>query len=435
MDELNLSALGRGQTFMFSPSLQKGGFRGRPLTSTPQQAKVNGAEGGDVSSSADQLAGPSAFSGGRDVDHVPVHVLTDLVKQIGTSIGENIASCLRSAPTGDVTLAPSTIADLSKMSLTVSQHSGEPHPFRGDKTDKLSVSEWEDCVKVYLTKRDVQLCDQAEEVMGRLQGRARDVVRVGVRSKPSLVLRLGPQPIFDILKQHFSESVTSFMPLADFYDTKPLENESAVDYWIRLNKALDTATDGLKRQGKTIDDSSREVTVMFITHCPDRELSLVFSCRPLEEWTAMDVQVRLDEHHHKKRLQQRHSAARPTDHLQYSQAVDAVHSHVQTAVTPAAQPAMTGGPVSGESHVLGHIVTLLERLLQRESPQRYGQPRQRPVGRTRARGPCAICGCDDHDTASHCRNERLCFRCHAAGHQAATCSAPPAPGSPTQQGN
>ena len=83
--------------------------------------------------------------------------------------------------------------------------------------------------------------------MSKLQGRARDVVRGRLRSKPSLVLRLGPQPIFDILKQHFSESVTSFMPLADFYDTKPLPTENAVDYWIRLNKALDTATDGLKR--------------------------------------------------------------------------------------------------------------------------------------------------------------------------------------------
>ena len=117
------------------------------------------------------------------------------------------------------------------------------------------------------------------------------VVRVGLRSCPSLVIRLGPQPIFDILKQHFSESVTYFMPLADTYDTKPLPTESAVDYWIRLNKALDTAKDRLKRQGKTLDDSSREVTVMFITHCPDRELSLVFSCMPLEVWTAMDLQV------------------------------------------------------------------------------------------------------------------------------------------------
>ena len=122
-----------------------------------------------------------------------------------------------------------------------------------------------------------------------------------------------------------------------------------------------------------------------------------------------------------------------------------MQSHVQTAVTPpapTAQPAMTGGPASGESHALEHVVTLLDYSLQRESPQRYRQPRQSHVGHTRARGPCAICGCDDHDTASHCRRERLCFRCHAAGHRSATCSAPPASGSSTalavpstQQGN
>lgn len=42
------------------------------------------------------------------------------------------------------------------------------------------------------------------------------------------------------------------MPLADFYDTKPSVTETAGDYWIRLNKAIDTAVEGLKRQGKTL---------------------------------------------------------------------------------------------------------------------------------------------------------------------------------------
>ena len=105
------------------------------------------------------------------------------------------------------------------------------------------------------------------------------MVTIGLRSRPSLDLKSGPQPVFDILWQHFSDSVTSFMPLADFYDTKPQPTETAVDYWIRLNKAIDTAVDGLKRQGKTLDNPSREVTVMFITHCPDTELSLVFGCK------------------------------------------------------------------------------------------------------------------------------------------------------------
>lgn len=139
---------------------------------------------------------------------------------------------------------------------------------------------------MYLNKRDVKLFDQAEEVLSKLLGRACDIVKVGLHIKPSLDLCLGPQPIFDILKQHFSNSVTLFMPLTDFYDTKPLSTEIAVDDWIHLNTAIDTTAEGLKRQGKTQDNPSRAVTAMFITHCPDPELSLVFSCRPLEEWTT-----------------------------------------------------------------------------------------------------------------------------------------------------
>lgn len=67
--------------------------------------------------------------------------------------------------------------------------------------------------------------------------------------------------MFDILKQHFGDSVTSFMPLANFYDTKPCPTETAVDYWIRLNKAIDIAMEGLQKQGKTLDNPSCEVTV------------------------------------------------------------------------------------------------------------------------------------------------------------------------------
>lgn len=445
MDEPNLSGVGRGQTLWLSPAI--GGRNERkPWTSTPHHAMFNGMECDDAYATVGVQAGnPPAFSVGQDVEHVSVNVLSDLVKQIGSSIGENIVSCLKSVTAGESSFSPLSIADLSKVNLTVSHNSYDPHPFRGDKTDKLSLSEWVEAVKLYLIKRNVKLCDQAEEVLSKLQSRARDVVKVGLRSKPGLDLKSGPQPIFDILKQHFSDSVTSFIPLADFYDTKPLPSESAVDYWIRLNKAIDTTVEGLKRQGKTLDDPPREVTVMFITHCPDPELSLVFSCKPLEEWTAPDVQVRLDEHHQKKRLQQRQSTARQADSLRSAQAGEVLHSHVQATVSPPAptpQPTPAGRPSSSEGHSLEHVITLLERLLERESHQRPRQPRSKQGVRTRARGPCTICGNDDHDTVAHCRNERLCFRCHAAGHQAVTCTAPPAPdspaapaGPPTRQGN
>ncbi|KAE8278054.1 hypothetical protein D5F01_LYC23884 [Larimichthys crocea] len=295
---------------------------------------------------------------------------------------------------------------------------------------------------LYLGRRGIELCCQADEVLGKLRGRARDVVTIGLRSRPSLDLKSGPQPVFDILRQHFSDSVTSFMPLADFYDTKPRPTETAVDYWIWLNKAMDTAVDGLKRQGKTLDNPSREVTVMFITHCPDTELSLVFGCKPLEEWTATDVQVRLDEHHQKKRLQQRQSF-HPAGNLHTSQAVDVLQCHAQSAGgTPASQPVAAGRMLQSEGQSLDHVITLLEWLLQREASRHSRSPRSGAGGRGSSRGPCSICGGDDHDTMSHCRRERLCFRCYATGHQAVTCqSAPPSdlpaaqPGGSNQQGN
>lgn len=122
-----------------------------------------------------------------------------------------------------------------------------------------------------------------------------------------------------------------------------------------------------------------------------------------------------------------------------------LHSHVQTAVsppTPAPQPAAAGGPLSSEGQSLENVITLLERLLRKESFQHSRPSRSRNGGDSRVRGPCVICGSDNHDTMSHCRNERLCFHCHAAGHQAVTCSAAPVPdspavqsGAPAQQGN
>ncbi|KAK0146218.1 hypothetical protein N1851_014480 [Merluccius polli] len=369
MDELNFSGFGRGRGLWLSPPLQTvGGHRkGKVMTSTPYHAVMNQTDCDGAYATADiQTGDQPAFSVGQDAEQVSVRVLGDLVKQIGASIGENIVSCLKSIPTGDVSVAHSSIADLSKVNLTLSHHSYDPHPFRGDTTDKPSISEWEEAVKVYLKKRGVKLSDQAEEVLSKLQSRARDIVKVGLRSKPTLDLKSGPQPIFDILKQHFSESVTSFMPLADFYDTKPFPTESAVDYWIRLNKAVDTAAERLKRQGKTLDNPSGEVAVMFVTHCPDPQLLLAFSSRPLEEWTATDVQVRLDEHHQKKRLQQRQCAMRPTNSLPPARAEEALVSHVQTAVSPPApalQPAVAGKPLTSEGRSLEHSACFSESLL------------------------------------------------------------------------
>ncbi|KAK0150690.1 hypothetical protein N1851_008202 [Merluccius polli] len=149
----------------------------------------------------------------------------------------------------------------------------EPPYFRGDGTDKHTVHEWEEMMSVYLNKSGVPPQEYSQEIMSRLMGKARDIVchtasvssvrvpqalmptalscstdrsrpdivKVTLRSMPSLRPAENFKLVFDILKQHFSEVTYSSMPLADFYNTLPLAGESPMDYWIRLNKAVDVA--------------------------------------------------------------------------------------------------------------------------------------------------------------------------------------------------
>ena len=67
-----------------------------------------------------------------------------------------------------------------------------------------------------------------------------------------------------------------------------------MDYWVRLNKAIDVADECLRRRGRNVDNSSAEVVMMFISHCPDPRLAMSFQLKPSEQWTAAEVQERLD---------------------------------------------------------------------------------------------------------------------------------------------
>lgn len=188
------------------------------------------------------------------------------------------------------------LADPSLLNVVVRSEVREPASFKGDGHDTHTVQEWESVMVSYMKKRGIPVGEQAEEVLSKLGGRAREVVRVGIRSKPSLSLSGGPDPIFEILKQHFSDTVSSGMPLADFYATMPCSGEHPFDYWLRSNRAMEVTEDWLKTQNKTFDNLSRDLTAMFIRHCPDPELSLIFKCKPLQQWTVTDVHEKLVEH-------------------------------------------------------------------------------------------------------------------------------------------
>ena len=59
------------------------------------------------------------------------------------------------------------------------------------------VSMW-----VTLRKQDVPIQDQAEEIISHLMGKARDVVKIALRSNPALDLRQKPELVYDILLQY-----------------------------------------------------------------------------------------------------------------------------------------------------------------------------------------------------------------------------------------
>ncbi|KAL0147456.1 hypothetical protein M9458_057241 [Cirrhinus mrigala] len=144
-----------------------------------------------------------------------MELLVGMVERMGHSIGESIASSLESKVCG------SSNADSSVLNRVLKSEIKEPVCFRGDRVEPYTIHEWEAIVLSYLRKIGTPIEEQADEVMSRLMGRAREAVRVGLRSNPSIVLCKGPSPIFDLLKQHFSDTAYSSMPLADFYGTLP----------------------------------------------------------------------------------------------------------------------------------------------------------------------------------------------------------------------
>lgn len=237
----------------------------------------------------------------------------------------------------------------------------EPVCFKGDGSDSYTVHEWESVVMAYLRKQATPVAEQAEEVVNKLMGKAREVVRVGVRSNPLIVLSGGPGPIFDILKQHFSDTFLYIMPLADFYATLTFLGEDPFEDWLRWNKVMEVTEDCLKRQNKTMDDPTRELTTMFIRHCPDSDLSLIFKCKPMQQWTVVEVHEKVVEHRRDKR------------HFSQSKSTTAV-TVLRQDVSPSS---LSAGKLAGDSNTgpalcqssqeptgpLGRVLSMLESIL------------------------------------------------------------------------
>ncbi|XP_043982844.1 uncharacterized protein LOC122836928 [Gambusia affinis] len=356
----------------------------------------------------------------------------EIATQIGVSIGESIASCIESrlgcGLGNSLGSASNVLSEPSLLNVIVKSDVKEPVCFRGDGCDTCSVQEWEEMLMTYLKKKGVQTAEQADEVLSKLAGRAREIVRVGIRSKPSLSLKEGPKPIFEILKQHFSDTACSSMPLADFYATLPTLGETPFDYWLRLNRAMELTEDCLKRQNKSFAYLTKELTAMFIRHCPDSELSLIFKCKPLQQWTPADVHEKLLEHSKDQKCGPQLSAPSA---LSFQRQEVSPHVQQVTCSSTCATPSPTSTSVSSTglnapapADRLDHVIALLEKVLE-------GQPRQaKPPAKEDVRAhrnqthkvmPCVICGDTAHSTYYHCRANQLCFICYAADHTRARC--------------
>lgn len=228
-------SFGRGRGVM-GVHLQSNGFVGRDVGASP----VLSARDRGLGSSQDPVESPM----GRRLQGGPhhstpsgedgtLHQLSDMIIQLGSQIGESIAASLVSSvaianvnqtsasthmqatqPSGNA----STLSDNSHINVIV-KSDREPVIFRGDNTDKYTVTEWVELMRSYIRKQNCDVTLQAEEVMGR------DVVRIDLRSDPSFKASCTPDVIYNILIQYFSNT-SSCLPLQDFYSTLPNQRES-----------------------------------------------------------------------------------------------------------------------------------------------------------------------------------------------------------------
>lgn len=364
--------------------------------------------------------------------------MNTIVQQIGQQLADSIMSHLKtSTPVAagnsdkckNEDSSRCTTLDLSQVQFVTQRGVKDPPVFRGESLDTLTVDEWEESMKNYIRKTGVQLENQAEEILVHLRGRAKDVVRFGIRNG-EINVQQNPNAIYGLLHKHFSANQCSSVPLADFYSTLPKEQEDPYEYWLRLNRSADVAASYLKDQGKTFDNPSIEVTRMFIRHCPNRDLALTFRSKTMDKWTAREVQEVLDEYHLEKGL--RSSAGR-------SSRVNMNSVEVSPKATLVPEIPEQKAAFSQDTSTLERLMGMLEKVLLQGPSHARANKRPQNNRLPRVEGlndiPCSICNDGSHSALIHCRENRLCFLCHSSGHSRRNC--PEGKRSPlnSQQGN
>ncbi len=276
--------------------------------------------------------------------------------------------------------------NLTGVKLVMQSEVREPPVFRGDGTDKFSVHEWEDLVDTYLRKRGIPVSEHHHEILSRLLGKAKDIVRITLRSNTSLRPSENPKVIFDILKQHFSEVRFSSMPLADFYGTVSVVGENPVEYWVRLNKAVDVAEEALNRLGRQMENPCQEAAMMFVKYCPDPTLSAIFRLKAPDKWTASEVQEHLDRYQTEQKEQ---SVVKSKRNVAVRNATAHTQSPIENEIAASGSPvapsdnvnASTPSPPQNDDNCMKTLISLFDRALSQNSQteMRCPRPSQPPM--------------------------------------------------------
>lgn len=356
--------------------------------------------------------------------------MSSIIQEIGQQLADSIMSHMQppspAAPSSTVTQGGassasqcSQVTDVSQVQIVTQRKVKEPPAFKGDHSDTVTVREWEDLMRIFIRKSNVRVEEQAEEILVHLRGKAKDIVKFGIRNS-NIDVQGQPDMIYGLLRKHFSCTKYSTVPLADFYSTLPKDQEDPYDYWLRLNRAADVAAECLREQGKTLDNPEMEVARMFIRNCPCKDLALTFRSKIIDKWSACEVLEVLNEYHAEMSCK----AVAPV-HTEKKVGVALNKAEVSHGLVPAhsrQEPLQTQNP---EQVTLARVVDMLEKVLLRGvsvQPQvgRRAPPR-RPVIEGFNDKPCTICNDAAHSALSHCREKGLCFQCHSTGHTRRDC--------------
>lgn len=436
----------------FSTPLSHSVGRGRGIPalrfdSPVQRGDVHVVDDSQGATAAPVVSGDRASSHSYHTEHTPItqvidtpssasthqptmlmSQMSDIIRDVGQQLADSILARLspnHTAPTPSISQAQVTSTsqglDLSQVQFVSRRKVKEPPPFRGDSTDTVNAREWVDLMRDYVKKTNIKVEHQAEEILTHLRGRARDVVKFGTRNSSINVVQ-NPEAIYGLLCKHFVTVPCSPLPLADFYTTLPKSGEDAYDYWLRLNRAADVATDRLKEQGKTLDSLVLEATRMFIRNCPSKELAMTFRSKTIDKWSAEEVQAVLDEYH--SEVSSRGGAAavsrKPDNHAH----VNRIGLMEAEGPSPDKQDSL--GAKTSESLALEHVISMLEKVLLDKPTTTQAASNKQPRPKLhRIEGlsslPCTVCGDATHSALSHCRDNRLCFQCHSPHHSRRNC--------------